>query len=147
MLRFPSERLAMFTASFGAAKVSEYRLAGTKGDVALEPAYDYARPLKHRLTLEDGEMRERRFAKRDQFAPELLYFSDCVLQNRAPEPGGDEGLADVRVIRALYRSAASGQPVELAPFIKRERPSLEQEIRRPPIDKPEVIHAEAPSGS
>jgi predicted dehydrogenase len=145
MLRFPNERLATFTASFGAAKVSEYRLAGTKGDVALEPAYDYARPLKHRLTLE-GEMRERRFAKRDQFAPELLYFSDCVLQNGTPEPGGDEGLADVRVIRALYRSAASGQPVALTPFAKRERPSLEQEIRRPPVEKPEVIHAAAPSG-
>jgi predicted dehydrogenase len=145
VLRFSNERVASFTASFGAAKVSEYRLAGTKGDLALEPAYDYARPLKHRLTL-DGEMRERRFAKRDQFAPELLYFSDCVLQNGTPEPGGDEGLADVRVIRALYRSAANGQPVALEPFAKRARPSLEQEIRRPPVEKPEVIHAAAPSG-
>jgi len=146
ILRFPNERVAAFTASFGAAKVSEYRLAGTKGDLALEPAYDYARPLKHRLTL-DGEARERRFAKRDQFAPELLYFSDCVLQNGTPEPGGDEGLADVRIIRALYRSADSGKPVSLPPFAKRERPSLEQEIRRPPVDKPEVIHAAAPSGN
>ncbi len=146
VLRFPNERLASFTASFGAAKVSEYRLAGTKGDLALEPAYDYARPLKHRLTL-DGEMRERRFAKRDQFAPELLYFSDFVLQNGTPEPGGDEGLADVRVIRALYRSAARGAPVALEPFAKRARPSLEQEIRRPPVEKPDVIHAAAPSGS
>jgi predicted dehydrogenase len=146
VLRFPNERLAAFTASFGAAKVSEYRLAGTKGDLAVEPAYDYARPLKHRLTL-DGEARERRFAKRDQFAPELLYFSDCVLQNGTPEPGGDEGLADVRVIRALYRSAETGRPVTLPPFAKRQRPSLEQEIRRPPVDKPEVIHAAAPSGS
>ena len=146
ILRFPNERVAAFTASFGAAKVSEYRLAGTKGDLALEPAYDYARPLKHRLTL-DGEARERRFAKRDQFAPELLYFSDCVLQNGTPEPGGDEGLADVRIIRALYRSAESGRPVSLPPFAKRERPSLEQEIRRPPVEKPEVIHAAAPSGN
>ena len=146
VLRFSNERIASFTASFGAAKVSEYRLAGTKGDLALEPAYDYARPLKHRLTL-DGEMRERRFAKRDQFAPELLYFSDCVLQNGTPEPGGDEGLADVRVIRALYRSAESGRPVALEPFAKRARPSLEQEIRRPPIEKPDVIHAAAPSGN
>jgi predicted dehydrogenase len=145
-LRFANERIASFTASFGGAKVSEYRLAGTKGDLAVEPAYDYARPLKHRLTL-DGETRERRFAKRDQFAPELLYFSDCVLQNGTPEPGGDEGLADVRVIRALYRSAESGRPVALEPFAKRSRPSLEQEIRRPPIDKPEVIHAAAPSGA
>jgi glucose-fructose oxidoreductase len=145
VLRFPNDRIAGFTASFGTEKVSEYRLAGTKGDLAVEPAYDYAKPLKHRLTLE-GEMRERRFAKRDQFAPELLYFSDCILQNGTPEPGGDEGLADVRVIRALYRSAQSGQPVALEPFDKRARPSLEQEIRRPPVEKPEVIHAAAPSG-
>ena len=114
--------------------------------MAVEPAYDYARPLKHRVTL-DGETRERRFAKRDQFAPELLYFSDCILQNRTPEPGGDEGLADVRVIRALYRAAETGRPVELAPFATREHPSLEQEIRRPPIAKPEVIHATGPSGA
>jgi glucose-fructose oxidoreductase len=145
-LRFSNERVATFSASFGSAKVSTYRLAGTKGDVAVEPAYDYARPLKHRVTL-DGETRERRFAKRDQFAPELLYFSDCILQNRTPEPGGDEGLADVRVIRALYRAAETGRPVELAPFATREHPSLEQEIRRPPIAKPEVIHAAGPSGS
>jgi predicted dehydrogenase len=146
MLRFPSGRVASFTCSFGAAKVSAYRLIGSKGDLLVDPAYEYAGPLKHRLTI-DGDTRERRFSKRDQFAPELLYFSDCVLQNREPEPGADEGLADVRVIRALYRSAESGRPVELPPFEKRERPSLEQEIRRPPIDKPRVIHARAPSGS
>jgi len=144
-LRFPGDRLATFNCSFGAAKVSEYRVAGTKGDLCVEPAYDYARPLKHRLTL-GGETRERRYAKRDQFAPELLYFSDCILLNREPEPGAEEGLADVRVIRALYRSAETGRPVELERFERRDRPSLEQEIRRPPIDKPEVIHARAPSG-
>jgi glucose-fructose oxidoreductase len=143
-LRFADDRLASFACSFGADKVSEYRLAGTKGDLAVEPAYEYAFALRHRLTLE-GEMRERRFARRDQFAPELLYFSDCVLQNREPEPGADEGLADVRVIRALYRSAETGRPVELPPYEKRERPSLEQEIRRPPVDKPEVIQASSHS--
>ncbi|MET0442457.1 MAG: Gfo/Idh/MocA family oxidoreductase [Casimicrobiaceae bacterium] len=145
VLRFADDRIAAFTASFGAAKVSEYRLAGDKGDLAVEPAYDYAQALRHRLTL-GGETRERRFARRDQFAPELLYFSDCILQNRQPEPGADEGLADVRVIRALYRSAETGRPVELPPFEKHERPSLEQEIRRPPVEKPEVIRATPPSG-
>ena len=150
VLRFPGDRIASFTCSFGGAKVSAYRLIGTKGDLLVDPAYEYAVALKHRLTI-DGDVHERRFAKRDQFAPELLYFSDCVLQNREPEPGADEGLADVRVIRALYRSAESGRPVELAPFppsgTRRERPSLEQEIRRPPVDKPQVIHAQAPSDS
>jgi glucose-fructose oxidoreductase len=145
-MRFPNERLASFTASFGAAKVSSYRIVGTKGELAVDPAYEYAKPLKHWLAI-DGEVRERRFAKRDQFAPELLYFSDCILQNRDPEPSAEEGLADVRIIRALYRAAESGRPVALAPFARRERPSLEQEIRRPPIDKPQVVHAQAPSGA
>ncbi len=145
ILRFPGERLAAFNCSFGAADVSEYRIVGTKGDLAVEPAYEYAMALQHRLTL-DGEVKERRFAKRDQFAPELLYFSDCVLKNQDPEPSGDEGLADVRVIRALYRAAESGRPVELTPYEKRERQSLEQEIRRPPIEKPQTIHTQAPSG-
>jgi predicted dehydrogenase len=145
LLRFPNERLASFVCSFAAAKVSHYRLVGTKGDLVLDPGYEYAGALRHKLTI-NGESRERRFAKRDQFAPELLYFSDCVLQNRQPEPGAREGLADVRVIRALYRSAEIGQSVSLAPYAKPERPSLEQEIRRPPIEKPSVVHAQAPSG-
>jgi hypothetical protein len=46
----------------------------------------------------------------------------------------------------LYKSMESGQPVELGPYERRERPSLEQEIRRPPIEKPSVIRAQAPSG-
>jgi glucose-fructose oxidoreductase len=146
ILRFPNERLAAFTCSFGATKVSEYRLVGTKGQLAVDPAYEYAKALEHRLSLDGNLVSERRFAKRDQFAPELLYFSDCVLQNRDPEPSGEEGLADVRVIRALYRSIESDRPVELPPYQRRERPSLEQEIRRPPIEKPELIHAQAPSG-
>jgi len=146
LLRFSNERLASFTASFGAGKVSEYRLVGTKGELAVDPAYDYARPLEHRLSLEGNVVSERRFAKRDQFAPELLYFSDCLLTNRDPEPSAEEGLADVRVIRALYRSIASGEAVALPPYQRRERPSLEQEIRRPPIEKPAVIHVQAPSG-
>jgi predicted dehydrogenase len=146
LLRFPGERLAAFTCSFGAADVSEYRLIGSKGDLALEPAYEYAMALQHRITL-NGERKERRFARRDQFAPELLYFSDCVIKNIDPEPSAQEGLADVRVIRALYRSAETGQPVELEPYEKRERPTLEQEIRRPPVDKPRTVHTQAPSGS
>ncbi|HEX6318521.1 MAG TPA: Gfo/Idh/MocA family oxidoreductase [Burkholderiales bacterium] len=146
VLRFSSDRIATFTCSFGAADVSEYRVVGTRGDLAVEPAYEYAMALQHRLTI-DGELKERRFAKRDQFAPELLYFSDCVLKNQDPEPSADEGLADVRVIRALYRSAQAGRPVELTPYEKRERQSLEQEIRRPPVDKPQTVHTQAPSGS
>jgi predicted dehydrogenase len=112
VLRFPKERLASFTCSFGAADVSAYQVVGTKGDVRVDPAYEYKGELKQVITVE-GRTRERVFPKRDQFAPELLHFSDCVLTGRDPQPGGREGLADVRIIRALYRSARTGRPVRL----------------------------------
>jgi predicted dehydrogenase len=145
ILRFPGkERLAGFTCSFGAADVSMYRVVGTKGDLVMEPAYEYAGELKQKTTI-DGRSRERSFAKRDQFAPELLHFSECIQTGATPEPSGYEGLADVRVIRALYRSADTGQPVTLEPFDKHDRASLDQEIRRPPVRKPELVNTEAPS--
>lgn len=145
ILRFPGrERLASFTVSFGAADVSNYRVVGTKGDLVMDPAYEYAGELKQRVTI-DGRSRERTFAKRDQFAPELISFSECILTGAPPEPSGWEGLADVRVVRALYRSADSGQPVALEPFSKEDRPSLDQEIRRPPVRKPELVNTESPS--
>ena len=145
ILRFPGrERLASFTCSFGAADVSSYRVVGTNGDLVMDPAYEYAEELVQRVTI-NGRTRERTFPKRDQFAPELISFSECILSGAAPEPSGWEGLADVRVIRALYQSADTGQPVSLAPFEKQDRPSLDQKITRPPVTKPELVNAEAPS--
>jgi hypothetical protein len=69
-----------------------------------------------------------------------------VIEGKEPEPSGREGLADVRIIRALYRSAAEGRAVRLPPFEKRRRPSMKQVVRRPPVPRaPEVVAAEAPS--
>jgi predicted dehydrogenase len=145
ILRFPGrERLASFTCSFGAADVSTYRVVGSRGDLVLDPAYEYAGELKQTVTI-DGKTREKTFPKRDQFAPELISFSDCILSGAEPEPNGWEGLADVRVIRALYRSADSGQPVTLEPFNRNARPSLDQMIGRPPVRKPELVNTEAPT--
>lgn len=93
-----------------------------------------ANDLKHRLTIK--ETRERMFSRRDQFAPELLYFSDCVINGEEPEPSGREGLADVRIIRALYHSAASGEPVKLDEFDRDQRPTIKQEIHQSPVKKP-----------
>jgi len=146
VLRFPGDRLAAFTCSFGASDAGWYQLVGTKGDLRLDPAYEYAEPL-HLSVTTGGKTRERRFGKRDQFAAELVEFSDCVLSRRDPEPSGREGLADVRVIRALLRSADAGRPMSLSDFARSRRPGPEQEIARPPVSKPSLVHAEPPSPS
>lgn len=147
VLRFPNERLATFTTSFGANDIDCYQLMGTKGRLRLDPAYDFHAKLKLTTQIE-GSSKQQTFSKRDHVAAELIYFSDCVLKNRPTEPDGWEGLADVRVVRALYRSADTGQPVRLEPFDKPRRPDESQEIDRSASwFKPELVHAESPSGA
>jgi glucose-fructose oxidoreductase len=139
-LRFPGDRLANFICSFGAADQSTYDVIGTKGNLKLVNGYEYTAPVEMQINIGDRKQ-VRNFPKRDQFAPELVYFSDCILHNREPEPSGQEGLADVRIIEALYASARTGKSVKLAPLSKRQRPSSTQELGRPPVRKPELIHA------
>ena len=145
ILRFPVERLATFTCSFGASDTGWYQVIGTRGDLRMDPAFEYAEPLQRRLTI-DGKTRVHRFAKRDQFAPELLYFSDCVRAGKDPEPSGREGLADLRIMRALLESARLGRVVKLDEFERHRRPTMALETKRPPVSKPRLIHASSPSG-
>jgi glucose-fructose oxidoreductase len=145
VLRFPGERLATFTCSFGAADTATYRLVGTEGDLCLDNAYEYADSMEMTVTVK-GKTQERRFPKQDQFAPELLHFSDCVLEGKEPAASGREGLADVRVIQALYQSARTGRPVSLADFDPGTRPQPDDAIRRSPVKEPELVKATPPSG-
>ena len=132
IMRFKDERLATFTCSFGAADRSTYSVTGTRGSVTVNPAYEYATGLAYQAQLGDRK-RTKRFGKSDQFAPELVYFSDCVLHDREPEPSGQEGLLDVRIIEGMLRSITSGRWVSLRMPQRRRRPTLRQEIRRPAV--------------
>ncbi len=135
-MRFPKERLAHFISSFGASSTATLRVVGTKGDLRMDSAYTYAGDLKQQITVE-GEKQEQSFSAGDQFGAEIQYFSDCVLNNKEPEPNGREGLADVRIIRAIIESANTGKPVKLDEFKLEKRPTLEQVIQLPGIDTPD----------
>ncbi len=144
ILRFGDDRVATFITSFNAADVAAYRIVGTKGDLHADPAYEYAEGLEYRLTI-DGKTTRKAVGKRDQFAPELLYFSDCILKNREPEPSGEEGLQDVRIVQALYQSSKSRRPVAIRPFTKTRRPTGRQRITRPGVKKPTLIKVQSAS--
>jgi predicted dehydrogenase len=120
LLSFPGGRLASFVTSFNATARACYEIVGTKGTIRLEPSYEYAVPLAGEL-IAGGKRLPLRGRTPDQFAPELAYFSDCILKDREPAQSGEDGLQDVRIIEALTRSAASGRPVALAPP-RRHRP-------------------------
>lgn len=93
----------------------------------------------------DTHETKRRFEKRDQFGPQLEYFSLCILEHEPPEPDGNEGLADVRIVRAIHTAAETGRAVEIEPVEQPRRPSLRQAMSRPGFDKPEEIRASGPS--
>jgi len=137
-------RVASFVSSFNAADVGWYQIVGTKGDIRVDPGYEYADGLSYALTV-NGKTTRVRVGKRDQFAPELLYFSDCILKNREPEPSGADGLQDVRIVEALYQSARTGKAVPIPKYRAAKQPPLRQRIVRPGIAKPSIVQAKSGS--
>ncbi|MBV9735405.1 MAG: Gfo/Idh/MocA family oxidoreductase, partial [Acidisphaera sp.] len=103
VLRFPQERLAQFTVSYAAAPFSAYRVLGTAGSLEVRPAYDFGVGLGIDFTIGD-KTGQRRFPETEQFGAEAQYFAGCILHDRAPEPDGEEGFFDVRVVEAVERA-------------------------------------------
>jgi len=144
ILRFPEGRLASFVVSFGADTASRYEFVGTKGRVVLEPAYEYTEGLKQTITI-DGKPEQKEFMRTGQFGGEIEAFSDCVLEDREPEASGLEGLADVRIIKAIFASAREGRAIRLRPLEKPDRPTQAQLRLKPAPEEPEPVHATSAS--
>jgi predicted dehydrogenase len=147
LLKFPKGRVASFTSSFGAADRSVFEVIGTEGVLKMDPAFEMTEALKAEITI-DGRTTKKVFKKRDQFAPELVYFSNCILDNKEPEPSGQEGLADVRVIRALLESAETNRPVAIPQEKIGRRPDSSQEISKEAVAAPpRLVKAASPGAA
>ena len=144
VMRFPGDRLAVFTCSFGATDRDQYEVIGTKGVLKMDPGYAMSSDIKCEIVVGE-KTRKQIFKKRDQFGPELVYFSDCILNDKEPEPNGEEGLRDVVIIEALQQSARNGKPVALPSAPATTHPSLRQELHKPAIEEPDMVRAAAPS--
>lgn len=144
LLRFPGDRLAQFCLSNSVAGVSSYRIGGSEGDLRVEPAYEYTEELVHYLTV-GGDLTKKSFKSGDQFAPEIKYFSDCVLQDREPEPSAEEGRCDIRVVEAILASARARRPVDLPPYQRTRRPTPNQAEHVRKVGKQHPVNAPGPS--
>ncbi|MFP5384673.1 MAG: Gfo/Idh/MocA family protein [Bacteriovoracia bacterium] len=146
VMKFPDERLATFSISFGAFNSADYDLIGTKGRLRLEKGYHYATPMKL-ITYEDKKIITKRYSKRDQFSPEIIYFSDCIQKKKKPEPSGEEGLADIKIIEALLLSIDLGSPITLDEINKKTRPNESLKMTKPSFLRPKLFHATGPGGT
>lgn len=70
-----------------------------------------------------------------------------MLDDKHPEPDGEEGLADVRVIEAIEKSLETGQPQTLGPFTRKQRPTREQIVKLGAVRPGEMVHAAPPDES
>ncbi len=120
IMRFPADKIATFTCSFGAARIETYQVVGTAGNLRVELAYSNRGPIKHILTIpqgggsaNDGKAQEQSFEPQNQLLAEFAHFSDCIMNDKEPESAGIEGLIDVEIIQALYRSIETGSFVPL----------------------------------
>jgi len=113
MLRFPSGIIANCVSSYS-SNHNGYRVIGTQGYIDMEPATPYQ---GQRMTIrKDGQTTPRELPEAgvNQFVGQLDHLSECIKTGRKPIVPGEEGLADMRVIEAIYRSAREGRTVTLA---------------------------------
>lgn len=112
MLRFPSGIVANCVSSYSSSHNS-YRVIGTQGYIDMEPATPYqGQSMSIR---KDGVTAPRVLpaAPKTQFAGQLDHLAECILADTTPIVPGEEGLADMRAIEAIYRSAAERRAVTI----------------------------------
>jgi glucose-fructose oxidoreductase len=143
VLKFPGQKLASFSCSFGASDVSRYEVIGTEGSLSLDPAYEYAVELQFKLKAKEEQI--TKIPKHDQFAPELLHFADCINEDKQPRPSGYEGLNDLRVIDAIRESIETNSPVKVKGSKKSSKPDRELVLEKPGVEKPELVNVKSGS--
>jgi predicted dehydrogenase len=110
-LRFPSGVLASCVSSYGAG-LNRFRVFKPGGWAELEPALSYS-GLRMRVS-RNGVIEERPQPVVDHFGAEMDHFSGAILAGKDPLTSGEEGLRDMRIIKAIYESALGAKPVTLA---------------------------------
>ncbi len=121
VLEHASGARSVVATSYVSPKAYALRLYGTHANLELRTAMEVwpqAERMDHATTLtldRGGETRRVPFEVRDMVVDELAEFGRCVRHGSAPETGGAEGLAALRVVRSLVEAADDGRrDVELA---------------------------------
>ncbi|WP_245806164.1 Gfo/Idh/MocA family protein [Erythrobacter donghaensis] len=113
-MHFPSGTVAQIVTSYDSAGINMVEARGTTGALRMHPATGYG---GNTLVLETG--RERRAMEPGdpevQFAAMLDHLAAAIREGTPILTPGEMGLRDVRLMEAIYASAASGRSVVLKP--------------------------------
>lgn len=113
-MHFPSGAAAQIVTSYDSAGINMVEARGTEGALRMHPATGYG---GNSLVVENG--RERREMEPGdsevQFAAMLDHLAAAIREGTVIITPGEMGLRDLRLMEAIYASAASGRSVALNP--------------------------------
>ncbi len=121
-LRFPSGLVANNAASYGLHENRRLGVGLPGAAIEFSNAFAYEGQqvrVAHRDESSES-VDDRRIPARNQFALELDHMAECIRTDRMPRTPGQEGLADQRIMEAIYRSAETGLPVALPSVVGRD---------------------------
>ncbi len=104
-MKFPSGAVAACNTSYGVNMPGFFRVHGAKGMLHMEPAFNYD-GVRLSVHLEDKPPIDTLSGDRDpaQFPPQADHLAECIFQNKEPKTPGEEGLRDMKLMTAIYRS-------------------------------------------
>ena len=111
-LRFPGGRMAVVDTSFDTLRTMRYEVAGPRGSIVAERAFQPGADSAPIRIVRDGGEEVELVPGADPYALEADHFARGVRAGRLLPPAED-GLAQARAIEALYRSAETGGAVRL----------------------------------
>ncbi|HWE60555.1 MAG TPA: Gfo/Idh/MocA family oxidoreductase [Chloroflexota bacterium] len=107
VLGFSDQRMALIDCGFRGGRQGWYTVAGTRGQIDVPTAFTNVTPDTTIVITDDTGRREEHFPGVNQFTLEAEEFADALLQGRPVQTPAEDGVANMRVIDALYRSAAA----------------------------------------
>lgn len=110
--QFPSGMIGQGYSSYSSPH-NHIRLTGDRGWIDLEPATGYSGQTMRTKIGDREEKVTPPGAGSNQFAAQLDHMSQCVLTGREPITPGEEGLRDLKLMEAIYRSAKEGRTIRV----------------------------------
>ena len=92
------------------------RLYGQAGYASLFPTrIENLTGNQEQMDVQDGGFiyPRKEHATQTMYDTQMQYFISCIKENKRPVPGGAEGTVNMKVVDAAYRSAATGEVVNL----------------------------------
>ena len=133
-LKFPSGLIALCNSAYNVHRSAMMRWECDDAFAEMSPAFGYrGSKLKYSTLTGKGNQRkdtlfEPAIYEKNQFALEMDHFADCIRNNKMPHTPGEEGLADQRIIEAIYQAAATGTSVKLTPSLHTRGPALTEDV-------------------